>query len=949
MRKLVRFSSILLLAAVLFSCKQNISYDESKSQGKQGLGQQTEKQADKADEYVNVKLAVNKAAREAFVPDEDGSKNYSFDLTGYLDGSKNLTTIKHWDNFDAIAGSEFQIKRGKWDLILTASAGDYNESTKEWNVYPVLEGTCSKTITKAETIPFKLEKIPDSEAPGEYFMYLHFPKSENWAISASVKDLATLNVLDEQYNPSIRKDSDDFAEIHGKLPAGEYKLGVKFVYKSGSLEMTSVVPIFMVIAPGCQTHGDISLDCDKLNMAHPIIYADYDAEKGNYSLPDGFPTVFTSYESYTLPTPTRTDSENYEFVGWFTDGGFGKDSKIEKTPLYTENGELELVLYPKWLAKTSPYFSLEDKEGINVVLSDKTKELFENKQASSLQYFVKNAETNLELNFWFTSDAVIEMNYEWNDPFVENGTDYEAYLIIGDISGDIRTENLGITTKTGIGEDKHFYDEAEYELDENGILHITNIPEYTDYDSDATFREEYIIAIWEGSGWDDSPEWKDNNIWNDFQETSLDFDLNPWLEKHQLYGKPFMTLCSRDYWYKGKKYSIGFGSPTFTYGDLNHMYYYESTGDFFEYGWGVRYFNTYNNDTMEPVEIKQDSIVFTLKRDVKESVSSNSEMIQVVQTTLRMEEGKRYKVSYKVEAPKDSISATLWDDKVSTPIQSSGGYGNSLDNVAEEMSLVTRDPIENGPRNITILFFPKKKGKYTITDLRVTEIESIKVTLVDGDKEWKVVEVDEGTNIENGLGVGEPYRDGYYFTGWYSDAELTNKVKFITKDTTTLYAGFEVGKNDKPQENSGTENSGNESNTTTTTYYSCEATTKDITYFYDAKGTLIGKKDSSGNDVTIEDVDQSLADLLFIKFIVCDNGLYTSFIMGGSETVISDPDVASSYTWEYDKTDETITLSASGSTALTVSTDKNGNLIATMDSVTYKFVSPDSVTVTPEP
>ena len=61
MRKLVRFSSILLLAAVLFSCKQNVNYDGLKSQ--EIHGQQTEKQVDKADDYVTVKLDVSKAGR----------------------------------------------------------------------------------------------------------------------------------------------------------------------------------------------------------------------------------------------------------------------------------------------------------------------------------------------------------------------------------------------------------------------------------------------------------------------------------------------------------------------------------------------------------------------------------------------------------------------------------------------------------------------------------------------------------------------------------------------------------------------------------------------------------------------------------------------------------------------------------------------------------------------
>lgn len=880
MRKLVRFSSILLLAAVLFSCKQNISYDESKSQGKQGIGQQTEKQADKADEYVNVKLAVNKAAREAFVPDEDGSKNYSFDLTGYLDGSKNLTTIKHWDNFDAIAGSEFQIKRGSWDLILTASAGDYNESTKEYNVYPVLKGTCSKTITKAETIPFKLEKIPDSEAPGEYFMYLHFPKSENWAISASVKDLATLNVLDEQYNPSIRKDSDDFAEIHGKLPAGEYKLGVKFVYKSGSLEMTSVVPVFMVIAPGCQTHGDISLDCDKLNMAHPIIYADYNAGKGNYSLPDGFPTVFTSYESYTLPTPTRTDSENYEFVGWFTDGGFGKDSKIEKTPLYTENGELELVLYPKWLAKTSPYFSLEDKEGINVVLSESCKELFDKGTATSMQCFIRNEDTGLELNVWFGADEVIKMNYEWNYPFVNNVTSYEVRINIGDVG---TTDTLAIISKTGIGEDEAIYDNADFDIDENGILHITNIPDYIDYSKDDdTYKEKYFMQIWMGADWDSNPEWGAQYDWDDWV-SRIDIDLKPYLNKCQLYGKPFMTNSGRDYWYKGKKYGIGFGSPTFTFGDLNHVY---------------------NNNSEE------------------QEVSYPIKDVYYLYCT-------GYGSSIEFDKPVETGSGYT---KVNIEFMAESEY-------ATQVSFQLQDETTGIMASDAETIYSKDFNKYVTSNkpCLAGEIYYDWSTGVELTKDC----TDTATGIK------------FFFQNQNADFMDVPGIVYVKKVWLTADDKDDLivfdSLNYKGGYQSGSQNSGNESNTTTTTYYSCEATTKDITYFYDAKGTLIGKKDSSGNDVTIEDVDQSLADLLFIKFIVCDNGLYTSFIMGGSETVISDPDVASSYTWEYDKTDETITLSAAGSTVLTVSTDKNGNLIATMDSVTYKFVSPDSVTVTPEP
>ena len=175
MRKLVRFSSILLLAAVLFSCKQNVNYDGLKSQEIQG--QQTEKQADnQADDYVTVKLDVSNAGREAFVPGEDSGRFLSYKLTGYFNGSKNLTEIMQWDNYDSIKGSEFSIRRGNWDLTLTATAWDYNEITDEYKGYPVLTGSCSKNITSAETISFKLDRIPDSEAPGEYYIYLHYPK-----------------------------------------------------------------------------------------------------------------------------------------------------------------------------------------------------------------------------------------------------------------------------------------------------------------------------------------------------------------------------------------------------------------------------------------------------------------------------------------------------------------------------------------------------------------------------------------------------------------------------------------------------------------------------------------------------------------------------------------------------------------------------------------------------
>ena len=783
MRKLVRLSSILLLAAVLFSCKQHLSYEEPKSQEIQE--QQIEKQADnKSSDYVTVKLSVNNAAREAFIPDADGCKNYFFTLTGSLEGAKEPTEIAHWDNFDSIQGSEFQIKRGKWDLTLTANAGDYNETTKEYKVYPVLAGTCSKTITKAETISFKLEKIPDTEAPGEYYISLHYPKSEYWTISATIKDLATLNALDDKYNPTIKKESEEYTQIHGKLPAGEYKLGVKFVYKSGTLEMTSAVPVYIVIAPGCQTHGEILLDSNKLNMAHPINYVGYDAAKGNYSLPEGFPTVYSSYESFELPTPTRTDSDNYAFVGWFTDENLSYGSKIEKTPIYNENSEYELKIYPKWHTLTSPYFSIEDKEGINFVLSDSCKDLFDKGKASSMQYFVRNEETGLELNVWFGTADMIKMNYEWNYPFIDNGTSYEVWLNIGDVEA---TEALSITPKTGIGEDKEFYKSTDYELDENGVLHITNIPDYKDYsDTDPDFEESYVIQIWKGESWSDNPEWGDQYTWGDLTERSVDIDLIPYLEKCQLYGKPFMTNCGRDYWYKGKKYSIGFGSPTFTYGDLAHAYFYEYLVKELDKNWEVKYFDTYKIDSVIASDITDDSIKFNLLKDT--NGSNSEEMIQVVLGGFELEDKKVYKISYKVKAPEEGISSVLWDDNEMTTLCGSGGK-NSLEDEFEEVSYVTREAIENGPGSGTILFFPYRKGTYYIKDVSVTEAAPVTVKLMNGTELWETIETYEGTGTE--YNFSSPYKNGYTFTGWYSDAALKNKVKNITKDTTTLYAGFE--------------------------------------------------------------------------------------------------------------------------------------------------------------
>ena len=103
-------------------------------------------------------------------------------------------------------------------------------------------------------------------------------------------------------------------------------------------------------------------------------------------------------------------------------------------------------------------------------------------------------------------------------------------------------------------------------------MHIKNIPDYVDSSSyDDNFVESYFIQIWEGTDW--SKFVKDEKDLTPSKERSIDIDLISCFEKYKLYGKAFIVNCGRDYWYKGKKYSIGYGSPTFTYGDLNHEYY----------------------------------------------------------------------------------------------------------------------------------------------------------------------------------------------------------------------------------------------------------------------------------------------------------------------------------------------------------------------------------------
>lgn len=851
MRKLVRFSSILLLAAVLFSCKQNVNYDGLKSQEIQG--QQAEKQVDKADDYVTVKLDVSKAAREAFVPGEDSGRFLSYKLTGYFNGSKNLTEIMQWDNYDSIKGSEFSIRRGNWDLTLTATAWDYNEITDEYKGYPVLTGSCSKNITSAETISFKLDRIPDSEAPGEYYIYLHYPKSEYWSISASVKDLETLTSFeDERYNPVIKADSGDFAEIHGKVPAGEYKLGIKFVYKSDSLETVSTVPVYIVVAPGCQTHGDIFLDSTKLNMACPINYVGYDADKGNYILPKGFPTHYSSFESLDLPTPIRTDSDNYDFVGWYTNKDFWSDTKIEKTPLYNESGENELTLYPRWCAKSSPYFSLEEDEGISFVLTDKTKALFTSGKATSLQYFVKNTETGYEINVWFSAEDLGKMNYEWNYPFVDNGTYYEAYVNIGDVEA---SGYLGIVPKTGIGEDEHIYDDdADIKLDDSGELHITNIPDYTNYKSlDASFTEQYFMQIWK----DDWSECVKEVALTLSKERSVDIDITSYLEEAQLFGKPFIVNCRRDCWYKGKKYSIGCGQQTFTYGE--------------------EYKANYSKDD-----------VYTLNCTGFETSIEFANPVAA---------GSGYTKVY-VEFMAESKSATqvcfqLQDSK--NGIMSSDAGTVYSENFDKYVKL-------SKPCLAGVQYSDYSTGSEVIKDCS-DAATGIRFFFQDGNSDF--------TDVPGTV---------YVRKVWLTAKDKDDLIIFDSKNY-----------------------NGGASSAAGSTYYSYEITSGGVTYLFDNAGKLTGKADGSEIDDIEMLMEDSFISITLDKDIseLGDSGKYTSLIISGSETVLTDDDpdaaalLAESYKYTYENS--TLTILSSTTTVATMLIGKDGSITYINGNLTYKF------------
>ena len=78
--------------------------------------------------------------------------------------------------------------------------------------------------------------------------------------------------------------------------------------------------------------------------------------------------------------------------------------------------------------------------------------------------------------------------------------------------------------------------------------------------------------------------------------------------------------------------------------------------------------------------------------------------------------------------------------------------------------------------------------KYTVGNILYAGwLKEISVKLMDSDKVIETVNIYEGeeTSLFNA-----PEKDGYIFTGWYSDSNFTKLVKTISKETTSLYAKY---------------------------------------------------------------------------------------------------------------------------------------------------------------
>lgn len=126
-------------------------------------------------------------------------------------------------------------------------------------------------------------------------------------------------------------------------------------------------------------------------------------------------------------------------------------------------------------------------------------------------------------------------------------------------------------------------------------------------------------------------------------------------------------------------------------------------------------------------------------------------------------------------------------------------YGQVTDIMAVDVnSLIAEHPYEN-------LVGWSNNGSEAITTITSESASNVTLTPVFEPKQYSITyELNGGTNADNpasyrwNTGVdsfADPSREGYTFTGWYSDADCSTPISSISHDThedVTLYAGWEA-------------------------------------------------------------------------------------------------------------------------------------------------------------
>ena len=614
MKKLVRITALLFLLATLFSCNIGTSYKESNSDSA-GQTDQTVV-VDKDEGVVTVSIPSVNLGRAVYTPDTSVYEDYSFVLSGYYNGSETLTVIKKWSDYESLIGSEFVIKKGSWNFILTANQVDYVDDEEAPHIVPVLSDSFEKAITEPTALSFNLNPIENCELDGNYSFTLDFPKSEYWTISAFIKVPTEKGLETLEYNPDINKTSDSVT-LSGSIPAGDYALFVKFVYSSPTLKISSpsIVPLSFIIASGCMTTNTerIYVPYRHLNMQIPINYVGLD----EYELPSNYPVSFDPNKSVALPEPTKSGCE---FGGWFTSGDLNFESKISETPVVSEDSEedvmQELVLFPKWIRTSSSQFSLrvedgENAKGITFVISEETKDLIKDPETGT-RFRIINAQTGKDCGgAWVYYKEFAGYGYEYNMPFVNPDTEYECWIEFDSKKTDI----LSVTPTTGMGEIE--YKVPKFEFGDDGILHVTEMgEEYISFENEDCYHG---FQIWT-SDWS---SWQGEEDIRNVTGTSINIDMNRILKENKLYGKDIVLNTYYVFRFNDVKYELGYGNYVFNVGNeiQNYLSDYQNTNQ----GAQISYITA--NATDRGIEFETTVLVGTaIKFSVKENNSGISEI-----------------------------------------------------------------------------------------------------------------------------------------------------------------------------------------------------------------------------------------------------------------------------------------------------------------------------------